>query len=279
MTGEKLFVGNLPSDATEVEIELLFAPFGEILEVHLLGSARSRSGHSCAFVRFADHKAAAEAVTNLNGNSRLRSTDPEDNTLTVRFARDKIQTYCPQTSNAVCKRSASAMSISESEVNHKLFIGLLPNGTTVREVNFLFRQAGIQIIESLTCINTRSVGDSNSVSSAFAFLYNSQDCLKAIQVLDERASIRNQRVRVRQSIDVYSKKQRSLSSNSTSLGSTALSAYHEASLTTLHPLLAFDQSVPTYVSYLSLPQSKSYGPLDITPGREPWISQGLYPIA
>jgi hypothetical protein len=62
----KLFLGNLPPDATTDEIRTLFAPFGNLLETFLIRKG-SEPGNKGAFVRFADWSTAQPAMTTMHG--------------------------------------------------------------------------------------------------------------------------------------------------------------------------------------------------------------------
>jgi RNA recognition motif-containing protein len=97
--GTKLFVGNLPSDSTEAELQDIFAQFGTVKEVHVMSSARSRHGHACAFVVFSPSADAEKAVGSLNGVYRMRKGDPT--AISVSYARsDEVKKKTQQASPA-----------------------------------------------------------------------------------------------------------------------------------------------------------------------------------
>jgi RNA recognition motif-containing protein len=83
----KLFVGNLPADTTESALRAVFEPFGEVKEVHIMSSARSRLGYACAFVVYAPSAQADVAVDALNGLFKLQPTDSEP--ISVSYARQE----------------------------------------------------------------------------------------------------------------------------------------------------------------------------------------------
>ena len=60
-----MYVGNLNPTATDQELRQLFQQFGDVLEVKLY-----RKG-SYAFVHFARHEDAVNAIVNLNGRIPL----------------------------------------------------------------------------------------------------------------------------------------------------------------------------------------------------------------
>lgn len=83
----KLFVGMLPKSITEDELRLIFLPYGDIREIHII---RGPDGVSkgCAFIKFYDQNAAVVAIEELNDKFLERSTKP----LVVKFADSKKPT-------------------------------------------------------------------------------------------------------------------------------------------------------------------------------------------
>lgn len=80
----KLFVGMLPKSITEEELRLVFLPYGDLREIHII---RGHDGVSkgCAFIKFYDQDAAVIAIEELNDKYLERSTKP----LVVKFADSK----------------------------------------------------------------------------------------------------------------------------------------------------------------------------------------------
>lgn len=62
-----MYVGNLAPTATDQELRQVFQQYGEVVEVKLY-----RKG-SYAFVQFARHEDAVNAIVSLNGKVRLSS--------------------------------------------------------------------------------------------------------------------------------------------------------------------------------------------------------------
>lgn len=61
----KVFIGNIGSSMKESDIRDAFSKYGEILDLNI---AKHKSGRSrgCAFVKFATHEQAEDAIQNLN---------------------------------------------------------------------------------------------------------------------------------------------------------------------------------------------------------------------
>jgi cold-inducible RNA-binding protein len=65
----RLFVGNLPYDATEAELRELFAPVGQLSYVTFPIDRESGRPRGFAFVDFGDRNQADEAIKKFNGTS------------------------------------------------------------------------------------------------------------------------------------------------------------------------------------------------------------------
>lgn len=82
---KKLYVGNLRFQATEEEIQALFASFGEVEKVTLITDPYSGRSRGFAFVEMASDEAANKAREGLNGKPF------QDRNLTVDWARPQSQ--------------------------------------------------------------------------------------------------------------------------------------------------------------------------------------------
>ncbi|KAL2007846.1 hypothetical protein VTN00DRAFT_7828 [Thermoascus crustaceus] len=65
----RLFVRNLPYDATEADLEPVFLPFGKIEEIHIAFDARSESSKGFAYVQYVDPTSAINAYKSLDGST------------------------------------------------------------------------------------------------------------------------------------------------------------------------------------------------------------------
>ncbi|CAA6672611.1 unnamed protein product [Spirodela intermedia] len=81
----KLFVGSLNKQATEKEIEEIFAPYGRVEDVYIMKDDMKQS-RGCGFVKFSHRDMASAAIDALNGKYTMRGCDQP---LTVRFADPK----------------------------------------------------------------------------------------------------------------------------------------------------------------------------------------------
>ena len=79
----KLYVGNLPFDATENDLSDLFAGFGPVTEVNLIMDRASGRPRGFAFVSMATPEGAQAAIT------AMASQEFKGRTLTVNEARPR----------------------------------------------------------------------------------------------------------------------------------------------------------------------------------------------
>ena len=214
--GDKLFVGNLPFNATEAEIWSLFASFGPVIEVVLLGNNKSRSGQACAFVRYADHESGMNAINQLDARVALRPNEDPTILLQVRPARSNNHPSLPpnqvksavnwhssgESSPYMGNHSSSTSSVvsvppTSFEVYQpilphgsvRLFVGNIPVDVAAPELNYLFQEKGIVIHEKETFMMTGSRLSHNSIC-AFVVVAGEDESKKAIDLLNNRVSLR-----------------------------------------------------------------------------------------
>lgn len=84
--GVKLFVGRLPREVKQKQIQDCFEEFGEVLEVFIIAS-QAQSGVGCAFVRLASVEAAEEAVADLHEQRVLVPEQADLGPMQVAFAK------------------------------------------------------------------------------------------------------------------------------------------------------------------------------------------------
>jgi cold-inducible RNA-binding protein len=81
--GNKLYVGNLPFNTTENELQELFAQAGTVQEVMLMQDKFTGKSRGFAFVTMGSDQDAQNAVTKLNGHTM------DNRALTVNEARPR----------------------------------------------------------------------------------------------------------------------------------------------------------------------------------------------
>mmetsp|Transcript_6172 Transcript_6172/g.14335 ORF Transcript_6172/g.14335 Transcript_6172/m.14335 type:complete len:472 (+) Transcript_6172:254-1669(+) len=83
--GWKLFVGGLPPDITEADIETVFSTYGNVVKVHMMPA--NTNGKVAAFVYYTDDRDAGDAIEVLNNQYKIRVDAPE--AIQVRWATDR----------------------------------------------------------------------------------------------------------------------------------------------------------------------------------------------
>jgi RNA recognition motif-containing protein len=78
-----IYVGNLPREVTESELQEAFAAFGEVASCKIITDRYSGESRGFGFVEMPTDDEANEAITGLNG------TDMKGRTLTVNKARPR----------------------------------------------------------------------------------------------------------------------------------------------------------------------------------------------
>jgi RNA recognition motif-containing protein len=81
--GRKLFVGNLPFDTGEAELQTLFGQIGSVESVNVMRDQATGRARGFAFVEMSTDDEAQNAITTLNG------TSVGGRSLTVNEARPK----------------------------------------------------------------------------------------------------------------------------------------------------------------------------------------------
>ena len=103
----RLFVGNLPYDATEAELRELFAPIGPLSYVTFPMDRESGRPRGFAFVDFSDRAQADEAIRRFNGTSfkgrniaineaRARENRPLGAGPSPRYSTPRPSTFAPR---------------------------------------------------------------------------------------------------------------------------------------------------------------------------------------
>ena len=272
----KLFVGNLPCNASEEELYNIFARYGDIVEIYCLGATGSRSGQACAFVKYLSEEAGRTAVFELHGKLSLRPYENPDLLLQVRPARSQMEnenSYTAKYGESHCMDPLNTL------IRVKIFIGNLPRDATAAEVNRFMASIGIQIYVEDTIVLSGKVSANNAVS-AFVFASTKDDASRAITLIDGRRSLRVGGPYLRASVahgedgpksKRYIPDQCLVHPSSYGSGSFLLPTPAAVGWTT-------DPSLKTYQHYMLMPQSSNYGPSNVSPGPEPWRTNGVYSL-
>ena len=288
--GDKLFVGNLPFDATEEELSNLFGKFGTVLEVFLLGAGRSKSGQGCAFVRFADASSASLAIARLNGQASLRQPGPVPTLLEVRLAKSTQCHKQKQFDSAELnerKRNGISYQPELPSGSVRLFVGNLPLDVTPRELNEVFKSLGILVLESETFLMTGKVHQNNAIC-AFVVVASGDDASNAIKRIDNTLRLRPSGLILKVKVANDASNTKAKRSRSGSMVSCTNEFPIESNFfvtpSVRSPEYCYDYvnskepSIRTYHPYMMLPQSVHYGSLNIIPGDEPWRNNGIYSL-
>eukprot|EP00756_Hemistasia_phaeocysticola_P039569 Hpha_TRINITY_DN16822_c0_g19::TRINITY_DN16822_c0_g19_i1::g.149840::m.149840/K13207/CUGBP, BRUNOL, CELF; CUG-BP- and ETR3-like factor len=82
----KLYVANLPLTEKEESLRRLFAPYGDLCDIVILGARKEEISLGCAFVRYSTREAAEACIRALNGTRKFEGVDRK---LTVRHAGEE----------------------------------------------------------------------------------------------------------------------------------------------------------------------------------------------
>eukprot|EP01029_Cantina_marsupialis_P008035 TRINITY_DN192522_c0_g1_i3.p1 TRINITY_DN192522_c0_g1~~TRINITY_DN192522_c0_g1_i3.p1 ORF type:complete len:532 (-),score=158.26 TRINITY_DN192522_c0_g1_i3:9-1604(-) len=112
----KLFVGQVPKQITERELESLFGDVGPIISIQVIRDQQTHAHKGCAFVTYAEKKDAELAISRFHNNL---SIPPSRNMLQVKFA--------------------------DGEVNNKVVIQNLPMNVTREDVQALLGEFRVNV--------------------------------------------------------------------------------------------------------------------------------------
>jgi len=123
-TEHKLFIGSLPSDITEEELQTVFGTYGEVTKVVLLKP--NAGGNRAALVFYAAKQSGEDAIKVLDQQYKIRHDAAQ--AITVKWARDKNE-------------GPKSDSRNEKKAN-KVFAGNLPSDLTEDELSSVFGTYG-----------------------------------------------------------------------------------------------------------------------------------------
>lgn len=65
---QRIYIGNLPYSVTAETLSELFAPFGEVIDTHVVMDRQTGRPKGFAFIEMSDTEAAHTAISQLNGS-------------------------------------------------------------------------------------------------------------------------------------------------------------------------------------------------------------------
>jgi len=70
----KMYVGNIPYNATEEDLRELFSPYGEIVSLKIIQDQDTGRSKGFGFIEMAEEKDARKAIEELNGKDFMEKT-------------------------------------------------------------------------------------------------------------------------------------------------------------------------------------------------------------
>ncbi|CAM6095102.1 unnamed protein product [Calypogeia fissa] len=149
----KLFVGQVPKQLSEQQIAAIFGEAGSVREINIIKDKLTKQSRGCCFITFTTREEADTAIALFHDK---RTLPPVASPLQVKYADGELE-----------------------RLEHKLFIGMLPNAVTEADVTNVFSKFGR--IKELSVIK-----GSQPTSKGCAFLkYESKEqAVAAIEALN-----------------------------------------------------------------------------------------------
>lgn len=175
--GHKLFVGDLPTDVTKEELQLVFGTYGEVTNIILM-SPHPKSGQRCALLFYAKVEAAEDAIKVLNGLYKIR--EQAENAIKVEWAKEK------HVDQGLGKGEGEALERVPDADGFKLFVGGLPVDCTEEELRTVFGTYG-----EVKKVHIMTPHVHSGRVAAFVFYGTNQAGDDAISLLDGKYKIRD----------------------------------------------------------------------------------------
>jgi len=170
--GFKVFVGDLPGDVAQEELQTVFGTYGEVKSIHLM-APHARTGQRCALLFYAKQESAEDAIKVLNGIYKIR--EDAENPIKVAWAKEK---------HAAGGDGAGAGRTADTD-GYKLFVGGLPVDCKDDELKMVFQTYG-----DVNKIHIMPAKDGQNRVAAFVFYAKAESGDDAIAVLNEQYKIR-----------------------------------------------------------------------------------------
>ena len=169
--GTRLFVGNLPPRLCLPDLEALFAEIGTVRESDLVTDSITGRSRGFGFVEMASDQEALDAIAKYHGYE-LEGQALVVNEATPRGGERPIRERSSSTSGVGRPQPSFAGGAREA----KLYVGNLSYGTTSKDLQELFAQAGT--VASVSLITDRGTGQSKGFG--FIEMSSAQEAQEAI---------------------------------------------------------------------------------------------------
>ncbi|KAL3686285.1 hypothetical protein R1sor_008859 [Riccia sorocarpa] len=149
----KLFVGQVPKQLTEQQIAAIFGEAGVVREINIIKDKLTKQSRGCCFVIYNSREEADNAIALFHDR---RTLPPVASPLQVKYADGELE-----------------------RLEHKLFVGMLPNSVTEADVSNIFSKFGR--IKELSVIKG---SQPNSKGCAFLKYESKDQAIAAIEALN-----------------------------------------------------------------------------------------------
>jgi RNA recognition motif-containing protein len=139
---DKLYVGNLPWEASEEEIQQMFQEYGEVQSVSIVTNPRTGRSRGFCFIEMENAEAAIDGLNEKEFGGR---------NLRVSQAREQNRDFKSE-------RGGSNGSFEERFIENRIYVGNLPWDTSEDQLRDLFKQYGE--VQSVNIITNRKTGRS-----------------------------------------------------------------------------------------------------------------------
>lgn len=161
----KLFVGRLPKQMTEGELEPLFGQYGSVVETVIIRDKASGQHKGSAFIKMGSITEADKAIRSLHN---IKVVDNQLGPIQVKYA------------NGEAERLGLPVENSNPGIDiGKLFVGSLPRGVTEQQVRDIFEPYGV--IEETVLMKDPGTGQTKGCAFVkYAFKENAIYAIKSL---------------------------------------------------------------------------------------------------
>lgn len=138
-----MFVGRLPREVTQNQLQECFEEFGEVLEVFVIAS-QAASGVGCAFVRMEALEAAEQAIADLHEQRILIPEMAELGPMQVAFAKGEAMRLGIDEKEEILPSYREARMKVEEHKEKKVFFEAMTKQQEIQELAVQYQQAVMQ---------------------------------------------------------------------------------------------------------------------------------------